>query len=182
MLFFFSSLQDHRQDVQSEYFLLQTWTTRLTCYWLLQILLKIWRKSAWIKSFSDNKNTIQGKRLHNELFCKSHSYPLCTELIWANGSYYMSLGLASSLLLLPAPTNPRNARIRRGDPLAKTPKPNVKRGERRTVAQKRKFRRVHGLLRGLNCWPGNVPSWLYISCKASCKKEKMDENIILCSY
>lgn len=48
----------------------------------------------------------------------------------------------------------------------------MKRGERRTVAQKRKFRRVHGLLGGLNCFPGNTPSWLYISCKASWGKEK----------
>lgn len=80
-------------------------------------------------------------------------------------------GLAP-LFLLPAPTSPRNARIRRGDPLAKTPKPNVKRGERRTVAQNRKFRRVHGLLGGLNFLPGNIPSWLYISCKASWRKEK----------
>lgn len=78
--------------------------------------------------------------------------------------------LASSQHPLPAPTNPKNARIRSGDPLAKIPKANVKRGERRTVAQKRKFRSVQGLLGGLNCWPGKMPSWLYISCKASWKE------------
>ena len=68
---------------------------------------------------------------------------------------------------LPAPTNPRNVRIRRGEPLAKTPKTQLKRGDSRTVAQKRKFRSVHGLRAGLNCSPGNTPFWLYISCNAS---------------
>ena len=68
---------------------------------------------------------------------------------------------------LPAPTNPRNVRIRRGDPLAKTPKTKLKRGDRRSVAQKRKFRSVHGRRAGLNCSPGNTPFWLYISCSAS---------------
>lgn len=68
---------------------------------------------------------------------------------------------------LPAPTNPRNVRIRSGDPLAKTPKTKLKRGDRRSVAQKRKLRSVHGRRVGLNCCPGNTPFWLYISCSAS---------------
>lgn len=73
---------------------------------------------------------------------------------------------------LPAPTNPRNVRIRRGEPLAKTPKTQLKRGDRRTVAQDRKFRSVQGRRGGLNCCPGNVPFWLYISCKASWKSRE----------
>lgn len=77
------------------------------------------------------------------------------------------LGLCSHPSSLPAPTNPRNIRIRRGDPLAKTPKTKLKRGDSRMVAQARKFRSVHGLRVGLNCSPGNTPFWLYISCNAS---------------
>lgn len=57
--------------------------------------------------------------------------------------------------------------MRSGDPLAKTPRTKLKRGERRMVAQHRKFRRVHGLRAGLNCSPGNTPFCLYISCRAS---------------
>ena len=68
---------------------------------------------------------------------------------------------------LPAPTNPRNVRIRSGDPLAKTPKTKLKRGDRRSVAQKRKLRSVHGRRVGLNYCPGNTPFWLYVSCSAS---------------
>lgn len=60
----------------------------------------------------------------------------------------------------------------RGEPLAKTPRAKLNRGDRRTVAQKRKFRSVQGLRGGLNCSPGNTPSWVYISCKASCKAHK----------
>lgn len=112
---------------------------------------------------------------------KAHSFQLIHNLLELKDLLCVTLGLASSLLLLPAPTSPRNARIRRGDPLAKTPKPNVKRGERRTVAQKRKFRRVHGLLGGLNCLPGNIPSWLYISCKASWGKEKRKQAHNVCT-
>lgn len=71
------------------------------------------------------------------------------------------------LCSLPAPTNPKNVRMRSGDPLAKTPRTKLKRGERRMVAQHRKFRRVHGLRAGLICSPGNTPVCLYISCRAS---------------
>lgn len=72
-------------------------------------------------------------------------------------------------LSLPAPTKPRNVRIRRGEPLAKTPKTKRNRGDRRTVAQKRKFRSVHGRRAGLKGSPGNTPLWLYVSCRASCQ-------------
>lgn len=57
--------------------------------------------------------------------------------------------------------------MRSGDPLAKTPKTKLKRGDSRMVAQHRKFRRVHGLRAGLIGSPGNVPFCLYISCRAS---------------
>lgn len=40
------------------------------------------------------------------------------------------------------------------------------------MAQDRKFRSVQGRRGGLNCCPGNVPFWLYISCKASWKSRE----------
>lgn len=42
------------------------------------------------------------------------------------------------------------------------------------MAQDRKFRSVQGRRGGLNCCPGNVPFWLYISCKASWKSREME--------
>lgn len=58
--------------------------------------------------------------------------------------------------------------MRRGEPLTATPYAKLMRGESSSVAQNKKFSSVHSLRGGIIVGPGNLPSLLYVSCKASC--------------
>ena len=57
--------------------------------------------------------------------------------------------------------------MRSGEPLTATPQAKLMRGESSSVAQNRKLSSVHGRRRGIIVGPGNLPSFLYVSCKAS---------------
>lgn len=69
--------------------------------------------------------------------------------------------------------------MRRGEPLTTTPQAKLMSGESSSVAQNRKLSSVHSLRGGIIVGPGNLPSLLYISCKASWELGKIVVTFVL---